>query len=126
MWLNSASCLWLHVIITLLFPPPPQVKGLDYRYTDNINFWLKSLSKLGLPKVQTQPYSIATSKLPKHLLEAFDWTGFKQVLFCMHKVSVIYMFCDIVQLQLQMCSKYPFAISWCTSNCLCMSIAIES
>lgn len=28
-----------------------QVKGLDYRYTDNINFWLKSLSKLGLPKV---------------------------------------------------------------------------
>ena len=28
-----------------------QNKGLDYRYTDNINFWLASLQKLGLPKV---------------------------------------------------------------------------
>ena len=28
-----------------------QAKGMDYRYTDNINFWLHSLHKLGLPKV---------------------------------------------------------------------------
>ncbi len=39
--------LILLTILTLCL----QVKGLDYRYTDNINFWLKSLGKLGLPKV---------------------------------------------------------------------------
>lgn len=32
-------------------------KGLDYRYTDNINFWLASLQKLGLPKVSGQTVS---------------------------------------------------------------------
>jgi hypothetical protein len=26
-------------------------RGLDYRYTDNINFWLTALQKIGLPKV---------------------------------------------------------------------------
>ena len=28
-----------------------QAKGLDYRHTDNVNFWLASLNKLGLPRV---------------------------------------------------------------------------
>ena len=29
----------------------PQAKGLHFKHTDNFNFWLRSLSHVGLPKV---------------------------------------------------------------------------
>ncbi|XP_064397976.1 uncharacterized protein LOC135344660 [Halichondria panicea] len=51
-------------------------KGLDYRYTDNINFWLASLQKLGLPKVF---YPVMT--------DIYHKKNMPKLFYCLHALS---------------------------------------
>lgn len=51
-------------------------KGLDYRYTDNINFWLVSLHKLGLPKIF---YPVMT--------DIYHLRNMPKLVYCIHALS---------------------------------------
>jgi hypothetical protein len=53
-----------------------KAKGLDYRYTDNVNFWLNSLHKLGLPKIF---YPVMT--------DIYHMRNMAKLIYCIHALS---------------------------------------
>ena len=52
-------------------------KGLEFRHTDNINFWVQCMEKLGLPKVF---YPTTT--------DLYDMKNMPRVVYCIHALSI--------------------------------------
>ena len=52
-------------------------KGLEFRHTDNINFWIQCMEKLGLPKV----FFPTTTDL-------YDMKNMPRVVYCIHALSI--------------------------------------
>lgn len=54
-----------------------KVRGLHFKHTDNINFWIKTLEKIGLPKIF---YPITT--------DLYDRKNMPKVVYCVHALSL--------------------------------------
>ena len=52
-------------------------RGLEFRHTDNINFWVNSMKKLGLPKIF---YPTTT--------DLYDRKNMPRVIYCLHALSL--------------------------------------
>ena len=52
-------------------------KGLEFRHTDNINFWVQCMERLGLPKV----FFPTTTDL-------YDMKNMPRVVYCIHALSI--------------------------------------
>ena len=60
-----------------LFQERYQERGLEFRHTDNINFWVNSMKKMGLPKIF---YPTTT--------DLYDRKNMPRVVYCLHALSL--------------------------------------
>ena len=57
-------------------PLPHQMRGVDYRHTDNINFFLAFLKKVGLPKI-----------FYPTTLDVYERKNLPRLVYCLHCLS---------------------------------------